>query len=209
MMVITLKAVLARWPGDQTLCQADWHTLAARLSAGDVTSLASVSSSAKWDEVVERRQFPRAARGWGCPGQSPGQPGGDRVAATGKEALRCCHVVEPEPTSSPGNLQFQVPWAAAPACQQMPSTGGFCTSPSRQFSLGQGLVFSPDSSLLSRFEMDGLPILFIYFYFYFFGCASRRAGSYFPDQALNLCPLQWKRGVLTTGPPGKSLGCPF
>ena len=26
-----------------------------------------------------------------------------------------------------------------------------------------------------------------------------------PAQALNLCPLQWKRGVLTPGPPGNSL----
>ena len=26
----------------------------------------------------------------------------------------------------------------------------------------------------------------------------------FPDQGRNPCPLQWKRGVLTTGPPGKS-----
>ena len=26
-----------------------------------------------------------------------------------------------------------------------------------------------------------------------------------PDQELNLCPLQWKHGVLTTGPPGNSL----
>ena len=25
-----------------------------------------------------------------------------------------------------------------------------------------------------------------------------------PDKGLNLCPLQWKHGVLTTGPPGKS-----
>ena len=30
-----------------------------------------------------------------------------------------------------------------------------------------------------------------------------------PGQGLNLCPLQWKCGVLTVGPPGKSpLGCP-
>ena len=29
-------------------------------------------------------------------------------------------------------------------------------------------------------------------------------GSLFPDQGLNLCPLQWERKVLTTGPPGKS-----
>ena len=30
------------------------------------------------------------------------------------------------------------------------------------------------------------------------------AESWFPDQGLNLCPLQWKRRVSTTGPPGKS-----
>ena len=29
-------------------------------------------------------------------------------------------------------------------------------------------------------------------------------GSNFPDQGSNLHPLHWKRGVLTTGPPGKS-----
>ena len=28
--------------------------------------------------------------------------------------------------------------------------------------------------------------------------------SSFPDQVLNMCPLQWKHGVLTTGPRGKS-----
>ena len=41
--------------------------------------------------------------------------------------------------------------------------------------------------------------------FFFFIPRSGTAGSYFPDQRLNLCPLQWKRGVLTTGRPGKSL----
>ena len=30
-------------------------------------------------------------------------------------------------------------------------------------------------------------------------------GSYLPCQGLNLCPLHWKHGVLTPGPPGKSL----
>ena len=29
-------------------------------------------------------------------------------------------------------------------------------------------------------------------------------GSWFHDQGLSLCPWQWKRGVLTIGPPGKS-----
>ena len=30
-------------------------------------------------------------------------------------------------------------------------------------------------------------------------------GPYFPNQGLNLHPLHWKHGVLTTGLPGKSL----
>ena len=37
-----------------------------------------------------------------------------------------------------------------------------------------------------------------------FAHATRHAGSYFPDQGSNPCPLQWKHGVLTIGPPGKS-----
>ena len=34
-------------------------------------------------------------------------------------------------------------------------------------------------------------------------------GSYFLDQRLNLCPLQWKSRVLTYGLPGKTLGDNF
>ena len=33
---------------------------------------------------------------------------------------------------------------------------------------------------------------------------SLHVGSEFSDQGLNPSPLQWKRGVLITGPPGKS-----
>lgn len=44
---------------------------------------------------------------------------------------------------------------------------------------------------------------------HFFGCISWQAGSYFPKQGLNLCPLQCKHGVLTTGPSGKSLRLTF
>ena len=36
------------------------------------------------------------------------------------------------------------------------------------------------------------------------GHATRHVGSSFPDLGSNPCPLQWKQGVLTTGPPGKS-----
>ena len=37
------------------------------------------------------------------------------------------------------------------------------------------------------------------------GHAAQCVGSRFPHQGLNLHPLQWKHGVLTAGPPGKSL----
>ena len=37
----------------------------------------------------------------------------------------------------------------------------------------------------------------------------RHVGSWFPGQEWNRCPLQWKCGVLTTGPPGKTQGCQF
>ena len=36
----------------------------------------------------------------------------------------------------------------------------------------------------------------------------RHAGSKFPNQGSNTCPLQWRRRVSTTGPPGKSLNPP-
>ena len=41
--------------------------------------------------------------------------------------------------------------------------------------------------------------------FFFFGCDMCHAGSQFPGRGLNPCPLQWNQGVLTPGPPGKSL----
>ena len=45
--------------------------------------------------------------------------------------------------------------------------------------------------------------------FFFFRRAARLVGSQFPDQGSNPCPLQWKHGVLTTGPPGNSLHISF
>ena len=42
-------------------------------------------------------------------------------------------------------------------------------------------------------------------FFFSFGCARQHAGSQFPDQGSNPCPLHWEHdGILTTGPPGKS-----
>ena len=39
-------------------------------------------------------------------------------------------------------------------------------------------------------------------FFFSFDCTTQHAGSYFPDQGLNLCLLQWKQGFSTTGSPG-------
>ena len=46
-------------------------------------------------------------------------------------------------------------------------------------------------------------------FFKIFWLHHSHAGSYFPDQGWNPCPLQWKHGFLTTGPPGKSHVCFF
>ena len=42
---------------------------------------------------------------------------------------------------------------------------------------------------------------------FFFGCAEWRVGSEFPHWGFNAYSPQWKRGVLTTGPPRKSPDC--
>ena len=44
-------------------------------------------------------------------------------------------------------------------------------------------------------------VIFTIFFFFW----PRHAGSEFPDQGSNLHPLHGEHGVLTTGPPGKSL----
>ena len=44
----------------------------------------------------------------------------------------------------------------------------------------------------------------IYTVGFIFSLVAWLAGSYFPNQGLNLCPQQWKCEVLTTGPPGNS-----
>ena len=41
----------------------------------------------------------------------------------------------------------------------------------------------------------------------FFDLTTQHVGSQFPNQGLNSLSWQWKHGVLTTGPPGKSLYC--
>ena len=46
-------------------------------------------------------------------------------------------------------------------------------------------------------------------FFFFFLAAMHGMWDQIPDQGSNLCPVQWKNGFLTTGPPGKSLGPDF
>ena len=48
-----------------------------------------------------------------------------------------------------------------------------------------------------------------FIFLFFFGYTMRHAGSYLPDRGSNLCPLQWKPGVLTTGPPGQTQNITF
>ena len=45
---------------------------------------------------------------------------------------------------------------------------------------------------------------FYSFFFFFFGPHRTACGILVPHQGSNTCPLQWKSGVLTAGPPGKS-----
>ena len=62
-------------------------------------------------------------------------------------------------------------------------------------------MFWEENSCLS-FTDPGLDV-FLFFVF-FFACVVQHAGSLFPNRGLSPCPLHWERGVLTTGPPGKS-----
>ena len=67
------------------------------------------------------------------------------------------------------------------------------------------LTFSPWVPRSIAFPMHGsinVPPFYL-----IFGHATLHTGSWFPDHRPNLCPLQWKLGALTTGPPGKSHKC--
>ena len=47
--------------------------------------------------------------------------------------------------------------------------------------------------------------LLVIFFFFFWPLPRGMQDPWFPDQGSNPCPLQWKHGTFTTGPPGKSL----
>ena len=54
------------------------------------------------------------------------------------------------------------------------------------------------------YEFDSICQWNLFSFLIFSGSAVQHGGSWFPDQGLNLCPLQWKHGVLTTGRPRTS-----
>ena len=83
---------------------------------------------------------------------------------------------------------------------------GFETEPSADLGSAKGSGRALDAHLCHNHSSSVLPIPYIVLLgkiFFFFGHAMQHAGSSFPDQGSNLCPLQWKHGVLTTGLPGK------
>ena len=72
--------------------------------------------------------------------------------------------------------------------------------------LAKGWV-GPEIPPGSTLSPAGVP--FSFFLSFFSGHAEHPVGSQFPDQGSNPGPLQWKHGVLTTGPPGNSRGTFF
>ena len=64
---------------------------------------------------------------------------------------------------------------------------------------------SPALQMLYCLSQQGSPILSISFFSFHFSnflvCIAQHMRSQFPEQGSNLCPLDWKYGVITTGPP--------
>lgn len=58
-------------------------------------------------------------------------------------------------------------------------------------------VTLPLNSWIGSLYFDALS----YSVFFFFGCITKLAGSYIPNQRWNPGPQKWKHGALTTGPP--------
>ena len=82
---------------------------------------------------------------------------------------------------------------------------GFGKEKCPTLSLQPFLVWLFQTKKLFR-DSDGRYFVFIFVWLVFglFCCTVWPEGSYFPDQGLNPCPLQWKHRFLTTEPPRKS-----
>ena len=68
----------------------------------------------------------------------------------------------------------------------------------------QSLCYSRINSIFGNLNLSQFNSLFrltVVSILFFFGCAAGHAGSYFPHQGSNPCPLQWKRS-LNHWPPG-------
>ena len=73
------------------------------------------------------------------------------------------------------------------------------------FPVPYSLVFLVDASPQSSMFWGLSSQVLLKNFYLFFGPATWLAGSLFSAQGSNLGSRQWKRGVLTTGPPGNSL----
>ena len=69
------------------------------------------------------------------------------------------------------------------------------------------LNHSPDTKHFCVYPLSGSSSKALFFTMSFFGSAMHHVASRLPDQGLNLCPLHWTLGVLTTGPPQLLLHC--
>ena len=95
-------------------------------------------------------------------------------------------------------------WASHPSRGQGRKEGARPENPSKW---SWGNVTHYDNSyydnLLLTIPIAGISNIYILLSIYLFFTAPRGMWN-FPDQGSSPCPLQWKRRVLTTGPPGKS-----
>ena len=110
-------------------------------------------------------------------------------------------------------LAWRIPWTDQPgglqsmSCKELGTTQCIHThTHTQKYSF---LVFTQGNSekfisLLADYEPDSV-LPKSRSDFFFFDPAARHTESYFPDQGSNLCPLQQKYRVLTTGQAGKSL----
>ena len=99
----------------------------------------------------------------------------------------CCFLHSVDSPPLPSTLNVLIPTPTSNHFQKLPS----CQGPAEDsFPLLEATVF------FLLFYFLATPKILVF-------------GSQFPDQGSNLHPLHWECGILTTGPPGKSLGPSF
>ena len=88
-------------------------------------------------------------------------------------------------------------------------TGKAVDEEGQKYTNPEGPVWVQLSSYMPSFHPDNYSNNEFYHSLFFFKRTMQHAGSLLADQGSNPSPLQWKRRVLTTGPPGKSFHSHF